>query len=157
MHAISHGVYGHRERVTLKVDSLRKIPCRTGESNLRQRSTGPTLYPLSYIPTPFFFLSTTTTRKINHHFCLFFFPEEKFCHIICVETLTLLTALLPRTLVFLCEDGQVLSLFFTSVHIESIYMCIFLVFSFASFPPSSHRSGPFTYTFSKTSPEFVLC
>ena len=36
----------------LKVDSGRKIPCRTGESNLPQRRAGPTLYQLSYIPTP---------------------------------------------------------------------------------------------------------
>ena len=35
----------------LKVDSGKKIPCRTGESNLRQRRDGPTLYHLSYIPT----------------------------------------------------------------------------------------------------------
>ena len=33
----------------LKVDSERKIPCRTGESNLRQRRAGPTLYQLSYV------------------------------------------------------------------------------------------------------------
>ena len=36
----------------LKVDSGRKIPCRTEECNLRQRRAGPTLYQLSYIPTP---------------------------------------------------------------------------------------------------------
>ena len=36
----------------LKVDSGRKIPCRTAESNLRQRRAGPTLYHLSYIPSP---------------------------------------------------------------------------------------------------------
>ena len=35
----------------LKVDWGRKIPCRTGESNLPQRRAGPTLYQLSYIPT----------------------------------------------------------------------------------------------------------
>ena len=35
----------------LKVDSGRKIPCRTEESNLRQRCAGPTFYQLSYIPT----------------------------------------------------------------------------------------------------------
>ena len=35
----------------LKVDSGRKIPCRTGESNLRQQRAGSTLYQLSYIPT----------------------------------------------------------------------------------------------------------
>ena len=32
-----------------KVDSGRKIPCRTGESNLPQRRAGPTLCQLSYI------------------------------------------------------------------------------------------------------------
>ena len=37
----------------LKVDSGRKIPYRTGESNLRQRRAGPTLYQLSYIPALF--------------------------------------------------------------------------------------------------------
>ena len=36
----------------LKVDSGRKIPCRTGGSNLRQRRAGPTLCQLSYIPPP---------------------------------------------------------------------------------------------------------
>ena len=35
----------------LKVGSGRKIPSRTGESNLPQRRAGPELYPLSYIPT----------------------------------------------------------------------------------------------------------
>ena len=30
----------------------KKIPCRTGESNLRQRRDGPTLHQLSYIPNP---------------------------------------------------------------------------------------------------------
>ena len=33
----------------LKVDSGRKIPCRTRESNLRQRRAGPTIYQLTYI------------------------------------------------------------------------------------------------------------
>ena len=35
----------------LKVDSGRKIPCRTGESNLRRRRAGPKLYQLSHTPT----------------------------------------------------------------------------------------------------------
>ena len=35
----------------LKVDSGRKIPCHTGESNLRQRRAGLMFYQLSYIPT----------------------------------------------------------------------------------------------------------
>ena len=34
----------------LNVDCGRKIPCRTGESNQRQRRAGPMLYQLSYIP-----------------------------------------------------------------------------------------------------------
>ena len=36
----------------LKVDSGRKIPFGTGESNQRQRRAGPMLYQLSYIPIP---------------------------------------------------------------------------------------------------------
>ena len=36
----------------LKVDSGRKISSCTRESNPRQRRNGPTLYQLSYIPTP---------------------------------------------------------------------------------------------------------
>ena len=35
----------------LKVDSGRKIPCRTGELNLRQQCADPMLYQLSYLPT----------------------------------------------------------------------------------------------------------
>ena len=35
----------------LKIDSWRKIPCRSGESNLRQRHADPALHELSYIPT----------------------------------------------------------------------------------------------------------
>ena len=34
----------------LKVDSGRKIPCRSRESNLRRRRDGPMLYRLSFIP-----------------------------------------------------------------------------------------------------------
>ena len=36
----------------LKVDSGRKLACRTRESNLSQRRAGPTLYQVSYIPAP---------------------------------------------------------------------------------------------------------
>ena len=36
----------------LNVDSGRKIPCRTGESNLCHRRAGPTLYHLSLISIP---------------------------------------------------------------------------------------------------------
>ena len=53
MHAIAHEDCTDAVRQpALKVDSGRKIPCRTGESNLPQRRAGPTLYQLSYIPTP---------------------------------------------------------------------------------------------------------
>ena len=38
-------------QTALKVDSGRKIPCRTGESNLRWWRAGPMLYQLSYTPT----------------------------------------------------------------------------------------------------------
>ena len=36
----------------LNVDSLRKIPCHTKESNLHWQHAGLMLYRLSYIPTP---------------------------------------------------------------------------------------------------------
>ena len=56
----------------LKVDAGRKIPCRTGESNLRRRRAGPMLYQLSYIPTTsranlfFFFLSGDVAQLVEH-------------------------------------------------------------------------------------------
>ena len=44
MHAIAHEGCTDTERESaLKVDSGKKIPCRTGESNLRQRRDGPML------------------------------------------------------------------------------------------------------------------
>ena len=44
MHAIAHGgVRKHVKESALKVNSGRKIPCRTGESNLRQRRHDPML------------------------------------------------------------------------------------------------------------------
>ena len=52
MLVIAHGgVLTHVRESALKVDSGRKIPCRSGKSNLPQRRAGPTLYQLSYIPT----------------------------------------------------------------------------------------------------------
>ena len=54
VHVIAHeGCSDTVGESALKVDSGRKIPCRTGESNLRQRRGGPTLYQLSYIPAPY--------------------------------------------------------------------------------------------------------
>ena len=56
MHAIANGGCTDTVRESaLKVDSGRKIPCRTGESNLPQPRAGSTLCQLSYTPI------------INHH------------------------------------------------------------------------------------------
>ena len=53
MHTIAHGECTDTVRESaLKVDSGRKISCRTRESNLRRRRVGPMRYQLSYIPTP---------------------------------------------------------------------------------------------------------
>ena len=53
LHASEYGVVRtHVRESALKVDSGRKIPYRTGESNLRQQRGSPTLYQLSYIPKP---------------------------------------------------------------------------------------------------------
>ena len=49
MHAIAHGGVRAPKKSALKVDSGKKIPCRTGESKLRRRRDGPMLYQLSYI------------------------------------------------------------------------------------------------------------
>ena len=46
------GVRTHVRESALKVDSGRKIPSRTGESNLCRQRAGPMLYQLSYIPIP---------------------------------------------------------------------------------------------------------
>ena len=51
MHANAHeGVRTYVRECAMKVDSGRKIACRTGESNLRQRRAGPMLCQLSSIP-----------------------------------------------------------------------------------------------------------
>ena len=53
MHAIAHGGCTDTERESaLKVDSGKKIPCRTGESNLCQRRAGPMLKPAELHPIP---------------------------------------------------------------------------------------------------------
>ena len=53
MHPIAHGVVRtHVRESALKVDPGRKIPCRTGESNLRQRLAGPMLGPTELHPPP---------------------------------------------------------------------------------------------------------
>ena len=58
-----------------KVDSGRKILCRTGESNLHQRRAGPTLCQLGYISVPkageirfssFSFFSICVCRSADH-------------------------------------------------------------------------------------------
>ena len=60
IHAIAHGGCTVTVRESaLKVDSGRKIPCRTGESNVRRRHAGPMLYQLSYIPAQYQFGRST--------------------------------------------------------------------------------------------------
>ena len=49
MHAIAHGDVTHVTESAPKVDPGRKIPCRTGESDLRQWRDSLMLYPLSFI------------------------------------------------------------------------------------------------------------
>ena len=44
------GVRTYVRESALKVDTGRKLPCRTGEPNLLQRRASPMLYQLSYIP-----------------------------------------------------------------------------------------------------------
>ena len=62
MRAISHGGYSDTVRQSaLKVNSWRKIPCRTGESNQPQRRDGPMLCQLSYIPTTSWLTDVTYT------------------------------------------------------------------------------------------------
>ena len=52
MHAIAYwGCMDTEREPSLKVDSMKKIPCHTGESNLHQRLDSPKLYQLSYIPS----------------------------------------------------------------------------------------------------------
>ena len=67
MHAIAHrGCTDTVRECALKADTGRKISCRTGESNLRQRRAGPTLYQLSYIPELFLlslFISISKKEK----------------------------------------------------------------------------------------------
>ena len=69
MHTIAHGGWTDSIRESaLEVDSGRKIPCRTGDSNLRQYCAlvfSRTLYPLSY-PHPIQLFSICA----QHRYCL---------------------------------------------------------------------------------------
>ena len=49
----------------LKVDSRRKIPCRTGESNLRRQRAGPTPLQLIYISTISVLTYTATALSLS--------------------------------------------------------------------------------------------
>ena len=61
MHAIAQGgVRTHVRECALRVDSGKKIPCRTGESNLRQRHDGLMLKPTELHPHPSFHLIQRT-------------------------------------------------------------------------------------------------
>ena len=76
MQAIAHGgVRTHVRESAMKVDSRRKIPCHTGESNLNQRRASPMLYQLSYIPTPIGICIQTrlfrqASRLSKYHCCV---------------------------------------------------------------------------------------
>ena len=61
-HATAHGGCTDTVRVSaLKVDSERKFPCCTGESNLRRQRAGSMIYQLSYIPAQHF------QTQVPHH------------------------------------------------------------------------------------------
>ena len=62
--AIAHGDVRTPYASALKVGCGRKIPCRTEESNLRQRRACPTLYQLSYVPPR---ILLRFQRSINNH------------------------------------------------------------------------------------------
>ena len=60
-------VQGCRDTVresALNVDPGKKIPCRTGESNLRQRRDGPMLYQLNHIPVYGVLLDTVGLNEL---------------------------------------------------------------------------------------------
>ena len=79
MLAIAHeGCTDTVREFTLKVDSERKISCRTGESNLPQRRASPTLYQLSYLPAPAKLGASSNKKRVDFvsssFFFFFFFP-----------------------------------------------------------------------------------
>ena len=78
MHASAHG--GVRTRVResiLKVETWRKVPCRT---DLRQRRDGPTLFQLSYILIPLLlsFLLLFVCLFVDFFFFFFFLSLSDF-------------------------------------------------------------------------------
>ena len=54
----------------LNVDSGRKIPCRTGESNLHQRRDGSMLYQWATSPPPTYLLTVNTAQTLLSSFVL---------------------------------------------------------------------------------------
>ena len=81
MHVIVHrGARTHLRESALKVDSGRKIPCRTGELNLPQWCAGLTLCQLNYIPILFRGSHKLFTLKFANYsqtFQNFFFAKGK--------------------------------------------------------------------------------
>ena len=65
----------HVTESALKVDSVRKSPCRTGDSNLRQRRVGPMLYQLSYIPI-MTMLAILYSAIEAYFFCVYFIRDS---------------------------------------------------------------------------------
>ena len=58
------GMYGHHKESALKVDSGRKIPCRTGESNLCQQHAS---LMLSNIPKKwlYFYIMLKVCKRLS--------------------------------------------------------------------------------------------
>ena len=57
----------------------RKIPCRTGESNLPNRRAGLTLYQLGYVPTP-------SILRITDHQYREFCKHARLCRVFATES-----------------------------------------------------------------------
>ena len=78
MHATAHGgVRTHVRESALKADPGIIIPCRTGESDLRQRRAGPTLYQLSYISIPLFAVGWALDIKLVSQLVSWYFEPSQ--------------------------------------------------------------------------------
>ena len=87
MHAIAQGgARTHVRESALKVDSGRKIPCRTGESNLRQQRASPILYQLSYIPTHSRSSSSSNSSGSSNSSSSGNRKKRKLCTLLCAKT-----------------------------------------------------------------------
>ena len=125
----------------LKVDLERKIPCRTGESNLRQWRAGPMLYQLGHIPAVY----------PSHKIFLFLFsrrgPGEPDIKVPSAENQWLSKILLTNAGV-----GHNIA-----VCASSILPCMLRLLPRDFFLANFYAPSPFICILSKTSPTFFLC